>query len=208
MLNDAIDGKFSETIYDETKLSSVEMRFKCYLSQSVLSLKNLKAEKDKIKSLIADISHQTKIPVANILLYSQLLFEHELPNECKMCADALVVQADKLNFLISSLIKTSRLESCIITVIPKEHTISELLFVVRMQIEHKAKDKGICIYFPQTDSTAFFDLRWTEEAVFNILDNAVKYSPSNSEIYISVKKYEIFYRIDIADHGMGISEEE
>ena len=58
------------------------------------------------------------------------------------------------------------------------------------------------------DLTAKFDLRWTAEAVGNILDNAVKYSPDRSEISISACAYDMFVRIDIADNGCGIAEDE
>ena len=58
------------------------------------------------------------------------------------------------------------------------------------------------------DLTAVFDLRWTAEAVGNILDNAVKYSPDRCEITISACAYDMFVRIDIADNGCGIAEDE
>lgn len=65
MLNEAVKGNFSEKSFDETRLSSLETRFAHYLSASVVSARNVELEKDKIKSLIADISHQTKTPIAN-----------------------------------------------------------------------------------------------------------------------------------------------
>jgi len=58
------------------------------------------------------------------------------------------------------------------------------------------------------DLTGNFDLRWTSEAVGNILDNAVKYSPDGSEIAITACAYDMFIRIDIADNGTGIPEDE
>lgn len=67
MLNEAAKGNFSEKSFDETRLSSLETRFAHYLSASVVSARNVELEKDKIKSLIADISHQTKTPIANLL---------------------------------------------------------------------------------------------------------------------------------------------
>lgn len=80
MLNEAAKGNFSEKSFDETRLSSLESRFAHYLSASVVSARNVELEKDKIKSLIADISHQTKTPIANLLLYSELLLEDDTDN--------------------------------------------------------------------------------------------------------------------------------
>ena len=83
MLDTAMDGSFSESTFDESKLSALETKFAHYLSAAETSSRNVAQEKDRIKSLIADISHQTKTPIANLLLYSELLMEENLgKSEC------------------------------------------------------------------------------------------------------------------------------
>lgn len=72
MLNVAVKGEFTEGQFNETRMSALETKFAHYLSASALSAQNVETEKDKIKALIADISHQTKTPIANLLLYSEL----------------------------------------------------------------------------------------------------------------------------------------
>lgn len=208
MLDSAIDGDFSEGVFDESLLSAVEAKMARFLSSCAVSSKNLTAEKDKIKSLISDISHQTKTPIANILLYSQLLAEHELPEDCTVCVKALSTQAAKLDFLIGALVKTSRLEAGIITVNPQSGSVQTLLDDVTAQISSKAQAREISIALEIVDGTACYDPKWTAEAVYNVLDNAVKYSPRQSTIKISALPYELFYRIDISDEGMGIAEDE
>lgn len=208
MLDSAIDGDFSENIFDESMLSAVETKMARFLSSSTVSSKNLTEEKNKIKGLISDISHQTKTPISNILLYSQLLSEHELPQDCAICVKALSTQAEKLNFLIGALVKTSRLETGIITVNPKKKAVQKLLDDVIAQIKPKSKAKEITTEVEPTDSTAYFDPKWTTEAIYNIIDNAVKYSFAKSTIKIKAKPYELFCRIDITDEGIGIAEEE
>ena len=99
MLDDAIRGEFRESLYDESRLSALETRMAHYLSASAVSAKNLAEEKDAIKTLIGDISHQTKTPIANLLLYAQLLEEQDLPPESREYASALEHQAEKLRFL-------------------------------------------------------------------------------------------------------------
>ena len=76
MLSMAMDGTFQEKRFDESRLSALETRLANFLSGSVLSARNQAAEKETIKELISDISHQTKTPVANLVLYTQLLDEH------------------------------------------------------------------------------------------------------------------------------------
>ena len=93
MLERAIRGDFTEDTFDETLLSSVETKLAHYLTASAVSARNLQAEKDAINTLIADISHQTKTPIANLLLYAQLLSEQDLPQDSRRCAAALEQQA-------------------------------------------------------------------------------------------------------------------
>ncbi|MBJ8192387.1 sensor histidine kinase, partial [Bacillus cereus] len=107
--------------------SAIEAKFAKFLSICSVSSKNLLAEKNKINELISDISHQTKTPLANILLYSQLLSEYELSQDTSTCVKALSAQAEKLNFLIHALVKTSRLETGIITVSPRRESVQKLL---------------------------------------------------------------------------------
>ena len=64
-----------------------------------------------MKSLIADISHQTKTPIANLLLYAQMLEERSLPAEERAFVQEISRQSQKLSFLITSLVKASRLET-------------------------------------------------------------------------------------------------
>ncbi|MEG0319812.1 MAG: sensor histidine kinase, partial [Niameybacter sp.] len=132
----------------------------------------------------------------------------ELSQQDQLCIQALMTQAEKLNFLVASLVKTSRLESGIITVTPIKSSISALVKHAISQVEAKAKAKNIKLLVKETDSQAFFDMKWTAEAVYNLIDNAVKYTPEGGCIEVEVIVYQLFCRIDIKDTGIGISEEE
>lgn len=208
MIDDAISDSFTESVFDESLLSSVEAKLAQYLNSCSVSSRNLAEEKDKIKELIADISHQTKTPVANILLYTQLLGEQDLSGESTQYVMNLSEQAQKLGFLIDSLVKVSRLETGIITQNPKQSDVSSLLCTVTAQIAPKAKAKDITLSVAETSEKAFFDPKWTAEAVYNIADNAVKYTPCGGAVEIFVTSFELFCRIDIKDSGVGISEDE
>lgn len=207
MLDSVMDGSFLEETFDESRLSRLETRFAHYLSASAISARNTAAEKEKIKTLIADISHQTKTPIANLLLYSELLREEDLPDNVRGNAEALYNQAEKLRFLIDSLVKLSRLENGILSLSPEKESIQSLLLKICDQYLPKATAKGLSLHIQDTDSYAVFDAKWTAEALGNILDNAVKYTETGG-VTISVTEYEIFARIDIADTGIGIPQEE
>lgn len=208
MLDRAMDGSFRETDFDESRLSALESRMARYLAAGRTSARTVEGERDHIRTLIADISHQTKTPVSNILLYAQLLGEKDLPEDCRVAVEALQGQAEKLNFLISSLVKLSRLETGVIAVTPRPGPVSELLEGVGEEILPKASDKGIDFTVEAAEAEAIFDPKWTAEALYNLADNAVKYTPPGGSVRLSACAYELFCRIDVADTGMGIPEAE
>ena len=207
MLDAAMDGSFFESTFDESKLSALETKFAHYLSAAETSSRNVAEEKDRIKSLIADISHQTKTPIATLLLYSELLKEEDLPPSAKAIVEALYNQSEKLRFLIDALVKLSRLENGIISLSPQHTALQPLLQDITEQYAAKAADKGLSLYLHDTDISVVFDSKWTAEALANIVDNAIKYT-EHGTITISAESYEMFARIDIADTGAGISESE
>ena len=208
MLDEAIRGEFRESLYDESRLSALETRMAHYLSASAVSAKNLAEEKEKIKTLIGDISHQTKTPIANLLLYAQLLEEQDLPPESRDCAAALERQAEKLRFLIDALVKTSRLETGVLAMTPAVNPLRRVLESAAAQAAPRAEAKGVALTVESTDLTARFDPKWTAEALYNLADNAVKYTPAGGSVTLRARSYELFCRIDVADTGPGIPEAE
>jgi len=208
MINNAIEDKPIENGFDESKMSSMETKLSQYLTMNNETKSQLAEEKQRIHSLISDISHQTKTPISNIMLYSQLLEESDLEEKEKNYVSALTEQAEKLNFLIVALVKTSRLESGIIAVRPKKERMQCLFDHVQVQVEQRAKNKDITLSFEPTELESMFDLKWTVEAIYNMVDNAIKYTEKGGDVTISAIAYDMFTRIDIVDTGMGIDEEE
>lgn len=207
MIDNAIDGKSIEQGFDESRLSALETKLSTFLAMNSRNKTQLTEEKAKINQLISDISHQTKTPLANILLYTQLLAESECSND-ELLIKSLTEQAEKLNFLISSLVKTSRLETGLIEVTPRCNMISSLINEVFAQALPKAKAKNIELLCEPCEIVAIFDIKWTAEALFNIVDNAIKYTEQGGNVMISMIAYQMFCRIDVTDTGIGISEEE
>lgn len=208
MLDAAMEGRFKEQVYDESMLSSIETKLAHYLAASETAGQKLKDEKEKVKQLIADISHQTKTPVANLLLYIQMLEERELPKEESEFVRELDSQAQKLNFLIASLVKASRLETGMFVLQPKWNRLSPMLEDVLAQAAPQAERKQLELKFVPNGLQAYFDRKWTAEAVYNIVDNAVKYTPEGGKIIVEVLDMEMFVRIEVRDNGIGIPEDE
>ena len=186
MLDEGIRGEFEESKYDESELSKVESKWKRFLQDSAMAKQNLETEKANIKGLISDISHQTKTPMANIKLYSELLSEQleEDGMEAELLGQ-IQAQAQKLEFLIQALTKLSRLETNILEVVPVKSQVKPLLESAVEEIRKKAEKKEIQIKIEMDfEAEAVFDRKWTEEALYNLLEIAV------------------------SDRGRGISEEE
>ncbi|WP_034869471.1 sensor histidine kinase [Clostridium lundense] len=211
IIDDAISGKDNKDIdYDETSISALESKMYHFVTISKSNTDAINKERNKIKSLISDISHQTKTPIANILLYSELLLDKSIiNNDEKQLVKGIKVQSEKLKWLIQSLVKMSRLEVGIVSankvLIPVFGTISNSV----EQVFSSADKKKIQITVScSEDIKAYHDSKWTSEALINIFENAIKYTHANGKINVTVKQYEIFTRIDISDTGIGIHENE
>lgn len=206
MLEAAKAGELTIQDFAESDYSSLENDFYNYLMKSELSTEQLQEQKAIIQTLISDISHQSVTPISNILLYAQLLEEKQSRSVQEI--HLIQQQTKKLNFLIQSLVKMSRLESGMITPVSKKQLIQPLLQSVVGQFQSNAKEKKIILELLPTNAKANYDLKWADEAIGNILDNAIKYSPQNSSVTLAAETFQMFTRIDVADNGAGISEEE
>lgn len=209
LIDAAIKNELKEQDFDESRMSALETKLARFLSVSTISAQNVAEEKDRIKTLIADISHQTKTPISNLLLYSELLKEKEMSGESSEYVEALYGQTEKLKFLIDSLVKLSRLENGILVLNSRQDDISVLLDRLEKTYSSKAAEKGLTLTVQRSADSpmAVFDGKWTEEALGNIVDNAIKYTQAGG-IDISFSASEMFLRIDIKDTGIGIAEEE
>ena len=208
MLAAAMDGSFTEQRFDESRLSALESRLAQYLAASSVSAQNLQAQKDQISALVSDISHQTRPPVANLQLYAQLLAEQPLGPEGRACAETIEMQAQKLQSLIEALVKTSRLESGVLALHPAPGELAPMAERAAAQYAPKAAAKGLSLTVGPAAGSAVFDPKWTEEALCNLLDNAVKYTPAGGAVTVSVQVYELFAAVRVRDTGPGIPEEE
>lgn len=208
MLDDAINGNFQESNFTESAFSALEAKMHRYLGESEISARRTAEEKNRIKELISDISHQTKTPLANILVYTELLQEQELNEISRDYVQALHQQSDKLQFLINSLMKISRLETGILQMHKEKQEVSEILYAAVKQAAQKAKAKRIRLEVAAGKQYAVFDRKWTLEAIQNLVDNAVKYTQCCGKVTLDVVSYELFCRISVRDTGIGIAEEE
>ncbi len=198
---------FPET--EDTLISRLQHQLLKLRSILLTQNKLLEDEKDKIKMLISDISHQIKTPLASANAFAELLDDALSEEERNEYIQLLRESLNKLTFLTDSLIKISRLESGIINLKTEKIILNDIILQAVKSVYLKAKEKDIAITFDNECAYAIsLDFNWTAEAVTNVLDNAVKYTQNGGVIIIRITDYPSYLRLDITDNGSGISEEE
>lgn len=202
-IDKALDGNLEITEFDEKELSKIKSKLIKFLYASQVKEAKINIEKSKTKDLIADISHQTKTPITNLSLYISLL-EDDPKDEY---LEIIKYELNKLEFLIQNLVKSSRLESDIISLQKHQANLKDIVEDVLREFKVILDEK--CIRINLKDQDLIFDLdeRWLKEAIHNLVDNAIKYSPNGSTINISIYKSYLNYNLDIENECKDISEE-
>ncbi len=212
MLDDMMDSAARpEMDYEaETLLSRIGHRLERLYNVMQKDRNAIAKEKADLQSLLSDISHQTKTPIANLKMLNETMLTRPITEEERReFLQATDSQLDKLDFLIQAMVKTSRLESGVITLEKKNAPIEETLVSAINGILAPMEKKKIelTVDCPE-ELTISHDSRWTSEALFNLLDNAVKYTPAGGSIRVSVQNWEMYLKIDVTDTGRGIPESE
>ncbi|MCI9035330.1 MAG: HAMP domain-containing histidine kinase [Lachnospiraceae bacterium] len=195
--------------YEETVISKVQNKLLQYYEKMKEERQQSRQDKQTIQELVSDISHQVKTPIANIQMITGILNQHDLPcDKQHEFLNLMAVQIDKLEFLMQSLIKMSRLETGIFVLHLQETRLSDTIAGAVSMILAEAEKKNIQLQADcNSKLTVKHDPKWTAEAIGNILDNAVKYTPEGGTISILVRPWQFYTRIDISDTGIGIDQE-
>lgn len=165
-------------------------------------------ERQELQVLVSDISHQVRTPVSNMkMIIDTLLTKPMGQPERAEFLKSIRGQVDKLDFLIQALVKTSRLETGAIQLEKEEGYLYDTLAQAMSAIMYHAEQKEIQVSVDcPEDLCVSHDSKWTEEALFNLLDNAVKYTPAGGSIEVFVAQWEMYVEVKVTDTGKGISE--
>lgn len=193
-------------IYEDSLTAKVQGKLLQFYDIVREARRESQRDKQTIQELVSDISHQVKTPMANIRMFAGILKEHDLPaGKRKQFLETMEGQIGKLDFLMQSLIKMSRLETGTFVLRPEEASLADTIARAISLVWAGAEKKGISLETECDSSVAVrHDPRWTAEAIGNILDNAVKYTPRGGSVTVRVRPWQIYTRIDIEDTGMGI----
>lgn len=202
-IDKALDGNLEINSFDEKELSKIKSKLIKFLYASQVKEAKINTEKSKTKDLIADISHQTKTPITNLSLYISLL-EDDPKDEY---LEIIKYELNKLEFLIQNLVKSSRLESDIISLQKHQANLKDIVDDVLREFKVILDEKDVSINLKDEDLIFKLDERWLKEAIHNLVDNAIKYSPNGSTINISIYKSYLNYNLDIENECKDLSEE-
>lgn len=173
-------------------------------------IQNAEKEKEQVKSLVSNMSHQLKTPLANLSLYGEILGRNEVtPKQKEEFSGKMQRQIEKLSWIVESLSKMVKLEQNIdgfeVQNIGIKQTLLEAVDTVYDKLEKKEMD---LVMEPFEDRLLYHNRKWTVEVFVNLLENALKYTKKGGRILISVKSYELYTEISFSDTGQGIRQEE
>ena len=225
MTEDILAGRRLRTSAPGDELLLARIENQLVRIQEVLDGRRKEAEKsrDEIQKLISEIAHQMRTPLTNIESYTGFLrnmtetAEQNLEGEASgsnekiglQYISALEVSEKKLHFLVDSFVKMARLEQHIIQIHKNEKDLLKTIQNTFGQIQNRAEEKQIRFHITMPkQALCVHDSNWLSEAVFNILDNAVKYSEPGGTVEVSLKQNEMYMKLQVRDYGIGIEEGE
>lgn len=207
-LDRAIAGEIQESAYDESMEAAVLERLNRVVRISSVRRNDAEEERDAVKALISDLSHQIRTPLASIILYTDLLKEQITKQETVTLVEKVQKNASKLDFFMKELVRSSYAEQALISVYPQLVSAEEIVEKACQNVEIAALKKEIKLETQLLDVECYADKKWTIEAVANVIENAVKYSAPRQQVSVCIIAYEAFVCIRITDSGIGIPEAE
>lgn len=211
IIENSLAGKISQVQeMEDTRESKIAAQLRIILERTEYEKSLAKLEKDEIAALLSDLSHQLKTPLSNLTMYSELLKDDELTKEERMeFTTKICEQTSKMEWLTKMLIQISRLEVGVIEFEAVSNELRETLCDSISFIYPATMAKNITIEVDEfKDCMLLHSRKWTKEVFVNLFDNAIKYSPENSKIRVSVVPMELYTKIMIIDEGIGIPKEE
>lgn len=204
----SMDGKFPELPNDNEEgiLSRLEGQYYQLARRLQLSLRDISREKEELNSVVTDISHQIKTPLASLKIFNNLLLEGDLtqPEELEFL-QRTQEQINKLEWLANSLIKISRMETGMIQLKKESADIKQTILAAVNEVYLKSLAREVEIDVHNLPNWVIaHDCKWTREAIVNILENAIKYTDAHGVVKITMQELESHIKIDIEDNGIGI----
>ncbi|OPJ61439.1 sensor histidine kinase [Clostridium oryzae] len=211
MLDDILDGKpIVQSDIKEGRISALANKGKRVQEKMNLEIANAMEEKEQVKGLISNMSHQLKTPLANVMMYEEILAKEDFQSEnYYKFLNKMQVQSEKIEWILQSLFKMVKLEQNVISFeadnLPIKDTVLDAVNIVYGKADKKNIEIEVEAY---SDCVLYHNRKWTTEVFANLLENAIKYTKTGGKIRIKVNPYEMYTSISFIDNGIGIKTEE
>lgn len=202
------EGRDSLDIRDNGEGDFSMLKNEIYTITSMLreQTEHLKHEKRKLADTLADISHQLKTPMTSLSVMTDLLMDNPEDDMRKEFLSRIRSQLDRMEWLVSSLLKLSRLDTGSVhmqrTNVAAHTLVRKALETLSIPLEIKQHQ---VIVSDMEEISLTVDPEWTAEALINIMKNCIEHTPEHGVIRIEAENNPIFTRITIADNGEGIA---
>ena len=204
---------YSLKIEDSKDGELSRLRNELYKTTVILreAAENSEEEKEKLSIAIADISHQLKTPLTSIrIMLDNISDNPDMPQEIREdFIQDISKQVEHMSSLVISLLKTAKFDAGTIKMENEEIDAKKLIDSVINNLAILIEIKEIEV-ITKIDEKAIFiaDYKWQQEALTNILKNAIEHSQPKSNIYIIVENTSVFLKIKIKDEGQGIEQKD
>ena len=196
-IRDYVEGDIS-TLKNDIYKMTIKLK-----EQTELSIK----DKKYLEETLADISHQIKTPLTSMYVINDILSDNDLDKKSQIeFLNKNRNQLERIEWLVTTLLKISRLDSGMVTLKRDNINIEDLINKTIEPIKIMAEIKNISIKTDIETSNFYLDFNWTLEALTNILKNACEHTNNNGSIKIEVTENPLYLNIKIIDNGVGISE--
>lgn len=213
-----LDAWMEPNLDDKNEVSSAtvvvsDITDRLSAARAEAALKNLKDEKERANKFIVSLSHEMKSPLTTVVALADLLGMNDRGNLHPDQIERInVVQqnADRLTLLVNDFLNISKMEAGTFESKPSKFQISELAHDLETSFEPIAagQDQKISVTAPDEHQFATADRELLRQAIMNLLTNASKYSPANTNISLDVWVDEQDLRITVTDEGDGIPHDE
>ena len=211
MLDEILDGEpVSQSDIREGEISALAAKAKRIQEKVDSGIIRAEEEKEQVKSLISNMSHQLKTPLAGLMMYREMLEDEGLDVETRRrFLEKMKGQSEKIDWILQSLFKMVNLEQGAVVfeaeALPVRDTI---LDAVTASLDKADRREIEILTEPFEERILWHNRKWTAEVLVNLLENAVKYTEPGGRITISVRPMEMYTEIAVSDTGRGIRQEE
>lgn len=169
----------------------------------------LQKEKIFLNDTMSDISHQLRTPMTSLMILNDLMYD-DLPNEVKIdFLDKIKHQLNRMDWLIKSMLKLSKVDAKVIDFKKEKINIKELIHKATAPIIIPMEIKNQNLIIEGDDTSSYIgDMSWSVEALVNIIKNCVEHTKENGQIHISYEENPIYSKIIIKDSGEGIDKKD